>query len=435
MPYDLFVSAALKSYASMPYEVNELYKRQGIGFDLHAYEEELKLGNATGTHVAAYAAEAASKLKTKFDAVVGDGELLHNNVTGLRLAPMIEAYEDVSEASMHRNEEDKFVAFSNAFARNALILDVKEGSVVALNIVFAHDATTPPLQFFIRGAEGSNISINELFVSDDGSIMSGIVQEIALGRNAAAEVNVLHLEGAGTRTFGLTKASAGDSATLVLNNLYSGSGVGRYRTGLLSKGRGASIESNDVILGSGEQKFDLYTNTINDGEGSKCAVETKAVALDSSSIIVKGMAKIMHGSKKSASYLKERGILYDKGTQIRMMPDMSIDESDVKATHSSSVSPIDEESLFYLGARGLHHEDAKRIIVDGFMLGTLEKIGNSHGRVLATAMAIGKLRDRAIGLREIDAKDAWASTNGMVAHGPMFADSYKYRYAGGANEN
>ncbi len=430
MSYNAFVSDALKNYKALPYEANELYKRQGVGFSLDEYEEALRSGGVIDGALGEYAESAAAKLRTKFDAVIGDGAIIYNSVPGLKLVPMETAYNEFSKDSMHRSTEDKFVAFANAYAKNALVLDVAPGANIVINVLLVYGATAPPLQLFVNGGEGSRFALNEVFASKDGDIMSGILQEIRVGKNSVVEVNSLHSENVGTRSFGLMKASAGDGASLRVNNLYSGSGTSRHRSGLLSEGRGANIDSNDVILGSDEQKFDLYTATINEGAGTRCSVETKAVALDRSVMIVKGMAKIIHGSKKSTSYLKERGVLYDRGTQIRMMPDMSIDESDVKATHSSSVSPIDDDSLFYLASRGLQQENAKRVMIDGFMLGTLGRIVNTHARMLATALAIGKLRDRVIGLREIDAKDAWASASGQQQG--MFADSYKYQYGGGA---
>ena len=429
MDYNDFISNALKNYEAMPYEANELYKRQGIGFDLAPYEKALSSGAGSNESLKGFAEAASSKLKTKFDAVIGDGKVIYCSVPGLTLSSTESVYDTISKCSMYRSSEDKFVAFANAFAKDAVLLRIGQSQKTALNILFVYGATVPPLQLYARVEAGAHAVLNEVFASKDGNIMSGIMQEITLGANSSTEVNVLHVENGGTKSFGMLKASAEENSALVVNNLYSGSGMSRHRGGLLSKGRGAQVDFNDIILGAEEQKFDLYTEIINEGPESRCSAETKAVALDKSAVIVKGMAKVIHGSRKSISYLKEKGILYDKGTQIKMMPDMSIDESDVKATHSSSVAPIDEDSLFYLGARGLAHDDAKRVIVDGFVLGSISKIGDTHARVLATAMAIGKLRDRVIGLREIEARDAWADTNESPQQS-AFAGSYKYQYRG-----
>jgi hypothetical protein len=45
----------------------------------------------------------------------------------------------------------------------------------------------------------------------------------------------------------------------------------------------------------------------------------------------------------------------------------------VKATHSSSVAPVDPERIFYLESRGIQEQDAIRMIGEGFLGHVLER--------------------------------------------------------------
>ena len=50
------------------------------------------------------------------------------------------------------------------------------------------------------------------------------------------------------------------------------------------------------------------------------------------------------------------------------IPSLEIDQPDCRrATHSSSVGPIDETQLFYLESRGIPPDEARKFIVLGFL--------------------------------------------------------------------
>jgi Fe-S cluster assembly scaffold protein SufB len=88
---------------------------------------------------------------------------------------------------------------------------------------------------------------------------------------------------------------------------------------------------------------------------------------DTSQSLFKGMIKINKNAKSTESYLAGHAILLDKGAKSDAIPGLEIESNEVKATHSASVSQIDEKQIFYLMSRGLSEESAKREIVGGFL--------------------------------------------------------------------
>ena len=48
------------------------------------------------------------------------------------------------------------------------------------------------------------------------------------------------------------------------------------------------------------------------------------------------------------------------------MPNLDIDENDVRCSHASTVGPIDEEQRYYLETRGIEPSVAERLVVLGF---------------------------------------------------------------------
>ena len=59
--------------------------------------------------------------------------------------------------------------------------------------------------------------------------------------------------------------------------------------------------------------------------------------------------------------------MLDEHSRSDTYPTMEIDEKDVQIEHEATVSKIEDEKLFYLMSRGISEEQAKLMIVNGFM--------------------------------------------------------------------
>ncbi len=58
--------------------------------------------------------------------------------------------------------------------------------------------------------------------------------------------------------------------------------------------------------------------------------------------------------------------MLSEGAHADSVPNLDIDENDVRCSHASSVGPIDEEQRYYLETRGIDPAVAERLIVLGF---------------------------------------------------------------------
>jgi Fe-S cluster assembly scaffold protein SufB len=62
-----------------------------------------------------------------------------------------------------------------------------------------------------------------------------------------------------------------------------------------------------------------------------------------------------------------RILLLDKQSSAVAEPKLEIENNDVKASHAATVGKIDEDQLFYLESRGVNINEAKKLIVEGFL--------------------------------------------------------------------
>jgi Fe-S cluster assembly protein SufD len=77
------------------------------------------------------------------------------------------------------------------------------------------------------------------------------------------------------------------------------------------------------------------------------------------------------------SYEENRNLLLTDGARADSVPNLEIETGDILgAGHASASGRFDDEQLFYLESRGIPEEDARRLVVQGFLFGILQKIGN-----------------------------------------------------------
>ena len=93
----------------------------------------------------------------------------------------------------------------------------------------------------------------------------------------------------------------------------------------------------------------------------------KGVAANGARVKVDGMIKIGKNARKTDSFLDMRILLLDKKSSAVAEPKLEIENNDVKASHAATVGKIDDEQLFYLESRGVDIDEAKKLIVKGFL--------------------------------------------------------------------
>lgn len=76
------------------------------------------------------------------------------------------------------------------------------------------------------------------------------------------------------------------------------------------------------------------------------------------------------------SYEANRNLVLTDGARAESIPNLEIETGDIRgAGHASATGRFDDEQLFYLQARGIPEEEARRLVVLGFLAEIVQKIG------------------------------------------------------------
>ncbi|SMQ67628.1 Fe-S cluster assembly protein SufD [Agreia sp. VKM Ac-1783] len=79
------------------------------------------------------------------------------------------------------------------------------------------------------------------------------------------------------------------------------------------------------------------------------------------------------------SYEENRNLVLSEGPRADSIPNLEIETGDIQgAGHASSTGRFDDEQLFYLQSRGIPEDEARRLVVRGFLAEIVAQIGSEQ---------------------------------------------------------
>jgi Fe-S cluster assembly protein SufD len=92
----------------------------------------------------------------------------------------------------------------------------------------------------------------------------------------------------------------------------------------------------------------------------------KGAVADTARSVYSGLIRIRRGARRADARQSNHNLVLGEGAHADSVPNLDIDENDVRCSHASTVGPIDEEQRYYLESRGVEPDTAQRLIVQGF---------------------------------------------------------------------
>jgi Fe-S cluster assembly protein SufB len=83
--------------------------------------------------------------------------------------------------------------------------------------------------------------------------------------------------------------------------------------------------------------------------------------------VYRGVLHIAPNAKNSTASIECDALLLDDKSRTDTVPDIKVRNNDVTIAHEASVGKLSEEDLFYFTSRGIEEDEAKAMIVNGFM--------------------------------------------------------------------
>jgi Fe-S cluster assembly protein SufB len=133
------------------------------------------------------------------------------------------------------------------------------------------------------------------------------------------------------------------------------------------KGPGASDNHITIAFAGEGQNIDTGAKVYHNAPNTKSTIESKSISKDGGRTNYRGLVHIADGASNSSTSVECDALMFDNESTSDTMPYMEINESTVDVAHEATVGKIGDEDVFYLQSRGLDDDDAKQMIVSGFI--------------------------------------------------------------------
>jgi len=287
-----------------------------------------------------------------------------------------------------------FLLLNEAFAVDPLIVDIApdaviEDPVVVVHVISGHDGEAVFPRTLQRAGASSRAGVVEIVVDVDAGLLAALpapstptsvpdgtgsgaghlvvpLTEIAVADHAT--LSFVSVQSLGTDTWQLAHqgSTIGAHATLQSFAVALGGSYARLRTDSALRGESGTSLLRAAFIGRDDQMLDFRTLQDHLAPRTTSDLLFMGAVADHAHSVYSGLIRVRRGAVRSDAMQTNHNLVLDEGAHADSVPNLDIEENDVKCSHGSTVGPVDEDQRYYLESRGVEPEVAERLIVAGF---------------------------------------------------------------------
>ncbi|MEO7634671.1 MAG: SufD family Fe-S cluster assembly protein [Sphingomicrobium sp.] len=154
---------------------------------------------------------------------------------------------------------------------------------------------------------------------------------------------------------------------------------------------GARFSFDAANIGGGASTLEIVT-TVRHAEPSAVSRQTVRSVLGGKAIgTYLGKVAVARDAQRSDSEQSVKAMLLDRGATANAKPELEIYADDVKCAHGASVGELDADQLFYAMSRGLDPAGARALLLEGFIGGLWDDLGDDSAIAVAANAALRRV--------------------------------------------
>ncbi|MBK0417982.1 Fe-S cluster assembly protein SufD [Leucobacter sp. CSA1] len=175
-------------------------------------------------------------------------------------------------------------------------------------------------------------------------------------------------------------ATVGRDASLTHIVVSLGGGIVRLNPAIHLDHEGANGEALGAYFADAGQHLEHQVYMDHDAPHTRSRVTYKgALQGEGAHTVWIGDVLIRNSATGTDSYEQNRNLVLTEGTRADSIPNLEIETGDIEgAGHASATGRFDDEHLFYLQSRGISEEEARKLVVRGFLLEVIQQIGDAE---------------------------------------------------------
>lgn len=207
---------------------------------------------------------------------------------------------------------------------------------------------------------------------------SGVVELVAL---EGAHIRYSTLQHWSPQVFNLVtkRAIAHDHATVEWIDGNVGSKLTmKYPTTILA-GKGASAQLISLSIAGAGQVQDSGGSMIHLAPHTRSYILSKSLSSGGGQTHFRGLVSIEKGAREAQASSRCESLVLDNTSSAGSFPHVVCHEHTARATHEAAVSSLDDRQLFYLQSRGIREQEARALVVSGFVDAFMQQLPSEYG--------------------------------------------------------
>jgi Fe-S cluster assembly protein SufD len=160
----------------------------------------------------------------------------------------------------------------------------------------------------------------------------------------------------------------------------------------VSMGADADFELYAANVGSGASTNEVVTKVNHSGERGRSRQVIRSVLGGKAVGSYLGKVEVARGAQQTDGEQSVKAMLLDRGATANCKPELEIYADDVKCAHGASVGELDPMQMFYAVSRGLDPVSARALLLEGFVMGLWDTVGDPEQRDAICQAARNALR-------------------------------------------
>lgn len=277
-----------------------------------------------------------------------------------------------------------FAALNSAFAMEGALIHVTGSPARAINLVYIRRSETSDvmLHHIIKLDRGARLTLLE-----NGTAGARLNQVMEVDMGEGAVLDHVRTQGPDHARRALTHifATLGKESTFRSFTMIAGGVLTRNECVIELSGDDASAHVAGAALGDGDFHQDDTVFITHDALRCESRQVFKKVLRNGATGVFQGKILVKPGAQKTDGYQISQSLLLDEDSQFLAKPELEIYADDVACSHGSTTGAIDEDTLYYLRARGIPKALATDLLTLAFLAEPIEEIEDEGIREVITS--------------------------------------------------
>ncbi len=270
-------------------------------------------------------------------------------------------------------DENGFSALNSAFFTDGAFIHVPTGKAVrdAVHVMFISTtseggAAIHPRNLIIA-EPGSKLTLIESYVCTvQSAYVTNAVSEFVIGDNAHVEHCKFQEESRTGYHVAAQHFHIGRNANVISHSFAFGAKLSRNNIRTTLAGEGLDCILNGLYITHDEQLADHHMIVEHAKPHCNSHEYYNGILDDRSKGVFHGRILVQQEAQKTDAKQTNKNLLLSDDATIDTKPQLEIYADDVKCTHGATIGQLNDESIFYLRARGIGLETARRILIHAF---------------------------------------------------------------------